>query len=238
MPGFKRKYKRSVFAHRKRRRARRRRFPRGSVNRRGGPLRPRIYRFKRTFVETIRIGTTDGGWVSDGANGFYKKFKYQLTQLPAYQEFTELFTQYKITGALTRMYYSNTSSDASGYTNNRSSSNMQILLRQLPNVTGDTTAVTETRLNESQSVKRRLCLNGNGRPVVTYQRLKQMAQVDGVNDAIIRPKMITVSQPAVDHLGMDMHMVRVDGLPFTTGIDNYQYCRIETTLYITMKQVH
>ena len=71
----------------------------------GKPLVPSEHRFKRTVVETIALGASvPSGWTTDGANGIYRQWFYKLSDLPEYEEFTNLFAQYKITGVATRMY--------------------------------------------------------------------------------------------------------------------------------------
>ena len=149
----------------------------------GKPLTPVVHRFKRTVVQTIALGATPpSGWQSDGSVGIYKQWFFQLNDLPDHTDFTNLFTQYKITGVATKMYFSTTVSGVNqdtAATTLPAYQNSQILMRCVPARSGEVLAVTDDNLNQQQCVMRRLCINSMGKPVSIYTKLKPCRIVTG-----------------------------------------------------------
>lgn len=206
------------------------------------PMRMQIYKFKRTFEEFATISAAETSWVSND-NGLYKQFVYQLTDVPGYTDFTNLFHMYKLTGASVKMYFSNTGSEI---TQDQQFSNSQLLMRIAPNNSGAaanpvTRPLNQQWFNETQSTKKRLCLNSMGKPLVTYTKLKQLSEVYHSaidNDYTIKvPTWISTTEVSTPHYGLNCRLDRVDGEALTTGFTNAQKIRIMTTLYISCKQV-
>ncbi len=230
------------FRRRKPRRAPRRRLRRKTRGTRklriGKTMRPAIYRFKRSFQHTFALNTpVPEGWTADG-NGFYRQFIFYLSQVTDHTDFTNLFTEYKITGAAIKMYFSSTNSGVSGTVFD----NTQILMRTIPWSSGRTQVVTDDLLLSSQTTKRKLCLNTNGRPVNVFMRLNQLGEVyhsvANSDYVMAKPRFISTDEVSTPHYGVNMRLDRVDGQAFTSGLTSDQYVRLETILYIQCKQVH
>jgi len=207
------------------------------------PMKPSVHFFKRTIAETISLGATPpDGWVSDGAHGIYPSGFFSLDSLPVYQDFQNLFSQYKIAAVSQKLYFSVTSS---GSTLDGAAlpafNNSQILMRCVPHRIGSSEVVNDEFLNQQQVVKRRLCINTMGKPVSVYTKLKTLSET--YNSAVDSdysaqwPKFISTGEASTPHYGINMHLQRIDGLQFASGHNNNQRVRIESTLYLVCKHV-
>lgn len=102
------------------------------------PMRPRVYNFTRSYVETIQlVNNADApgipaGWSVTADAGMVKAQAFNLAQLPDYTEFTSLYAQYRILAVKTTMYFSSTNSNAGDNT----LANKQIMLYMAPNRNG------------------------------------------------------------------------------------------------------
>lgn len=208
-------------------------------------MRPVTFKFKRVFENIVDLHADQGGsdgWV-DNDGGLYKQFVYNLTELPGYTDFTNLFHSYRLTGCNMKMYFSN---NVSGMNDAQSFANSQILMRIAPNLNGAsanalTSPLNQQWFNETAATKRRLCLNTMGRPLTTYTRLKQLGEVyhNSANSdyTIQAPKWISTGEPSTPHYGLNCRLDRVDGSTFTAGSHNNQKVRIMHTIYFECRQV-
>lgn len=208
-----------------------------------GLTSPSIHAFKRSITETIQLSTTavPEGWYASG-NNLYKNWGFSLSQLNSHQEFTDLFKYYKILGARVQLYFSNTGSNPT-MGSNMYYPNSQILMHIDTNRDGNdssTSGLEATYLN-SQTAKKKLCLNSIGRPVDIYMSLRQQDMIYGgasnTDYATTKPKWIATTEPTTPHYGYKMMLQRVDGQQFQSITTNTQYVKVTTTLYFKCKKV-
>lgn len=201
-------------------------------------LKPGHYFFKRDIEEVLALSqsTPPEGWVADGTNnGIYKLFGWSLGSLGDSSDFTNLFRDYRIKGARVRFYFSNTASVEDG----NSASNTQVMVRFARTADGAATALSLPFWQQLQAKKYKLGLNG-GRPLDVYMPLKQenlVSSSTATANTMMTPKFINTGATNVVHYGMGVRLERVDGQAFTSGLNNTQYCRMVTTLYIECRQV-
>ncbi len=229
----------------KRSNIRRRRRVRATSWKIARPMRPRVYNFTRSYVETIQLvnnpsGPVPSGWsVTDDA-GMVKAQAFNLAQLPDYSEFTSLYAQYRILAVKTTMYFSSTNSNAG----DDSLANRQILLYMAPNRNGVSNTVkplTESHFLQTQATKKKLCLNTNGRPISVYMKLNQLNEVFSgtVNTdyTAVRPKFLSTTETATPHYGLDFRFQRVDNAGFSAGGAAYPSCKMIHKVYLQCRQV-
>lgn len=236
MPYGRRSYRRRMPTRRPRGRTFRRgrrshtRVPRG--------LKPGHYFFKRDIETVLSLSQANPpeGWVADGTNnGIYKLFGWSLGSLGDSTDFTNLFRDYRIKGARVRFYFSNTQSVEDG----NSASNTQVMVRFARTADGAATALSLPFFQQLQAKRYRLGLNG-GKPLDVYMPLKQenlVSSSTATANTMMSPKFINTGATNVVHYGMGVRIERVDGQAFTSGLNNTQYCRMVTTLYIECRQV-
>ncbi len=103
----------------------------------------------------------------------------------------------------------------------------------------------ENHYLQSQTVKRRLALGGDRRPIDIYMPLKQAVEIyeggSGTTtqprNALCYPKWVSTENDLIPHFGYNIMAQRVDGTGFTSGFSNYQTVRILTTIYLECKKV-
>lgn len=208
-----------------------------------GLTTPSIHAFKRSITQTIQLSTTavPEGWYASG-NNLYKNWGFSLSSLNSFQEFTDLFKYYKIAGCRLQLYFSNTGSNPT-MGSNMYYPNSQILMHLDTNRDGEdssTTGLEATYLN-SQTAKKKLCLNSTGRPIDIYMPLRQQSMVYGgatnTDYATVKPKWISTNESTTPHFGYKMMLQRVDGQAFSGLTTNTQYVKIVNTLYFKCKKV-
>ena len=171
------------FRTRPRRAKRARRRPKTNAQKKRAIMRPQrgmsssVHIFRRSLEQTIQLSTTavPEGWYASG-NNLYKNWGFSLSSLGSFAEFTDLFKFYKISGARVQMYFSNTNSSPT-MGDNIYNPNAQILLHIDTNRDGEdssTSGLTATYLN-SQTAKKKLCLNTNAKPIDMYMPLRQQS---------------------------------------------------------------
>lgn len=223
--------KQTRFRSRGRRVRRKRRQVLGKPNRLS--LKPSIYQFRRIVTETILLSNaaTPEGWTAD-ANGYYKQFVYTLSQLGDNTDFTNLFAQYKICAIKQEFMLSN---------NNSTDNNAQLLLYWDVNPQGQTTSLTESYYLTSQTARKRVVQSTGPRPIRFYTKVKQLSKnwagATNSDYAMINPRYIGTDEPTCPHYGINCRIQRVDGQGFGTSLNSFQYLKINTTFYITMRKV-
>lgn len=214
-------------------------------NRVARPLRPRTYNFTRSFAETIELNNTTPplGWTSVD-NGLVRSQPFKLADLPNYLEFVNLFSQYRLLAVKQEMYFSNTNSVNNVIGTQSDLGNKQIIMYCNPNMVGydNTSLLTEQFFLESQSSKKKLCLNAIGRPVKIYSKVKQLVKVfsdelDNTDYSKAYPKFVSTGDINTEHYGLDMRLARIDGNIFSTGGNNYPSVKIITKVYLQCRQV-
>lgn len=214
----------------------------------GKPLRPAIYYFKRSYSEVVELNTQSPplGWSVVG-NALHRQFIYKLSDLNQYLEFTNLFNQYKITGVRLQMYFNNTVSGQVANVVNTTTpqivnANNQIIMWLAPNPVGDNTTIGPSDMLNIQSAKKRACINGTGKPINTYCKMKILSNMYGgvgaVDHAITYPRFVSTLEPHLLHYGQNMVLERADQTVFASNSYNYQSVRIIYTYYIATRQVH
>lgn len=206
-------------------------------------LKPAEHIFRRCLTQTIQLDTTavPEGWYASG-NNLYKNWGFSLSSLGSFQEFTDLFKFYKILGARVQLYFSNTGSVPT-MGSNMYYSNSQILMHFDTNTDGadsSESGLEATYLN-SQTAKKRLCLNSLGKPIDLYMPLRQQSQMYGgaanTDYAVVKPRWIATTEPTTPHFGFKTMFQRVDGQAFGSIQTNKQSVKIVTTLYFKCKKV-
>lgn len=205
-------------------------------------LSPAVYPFKRSTSVVVGLNTTapPEGWSVSG-NNLYRNWGFSLAQLNDYTEFTQLFKFYRLKGVRVQMFFSNTNSSSED--GNNSASNQQIIMWLDTNRDGANVAASgleQTYLN-SQTAKKRLCLNTIGKPIDLFMRLRQQSMVYGgvgnTDYTTVTPKWIATTEATTPHYGHKTMLQRVDGQPFTSGLSNSQYVKIIQTIYFECKKV-
>ena len=215
------------------------------------PLRPRNYFFQRSFVENVVLNpaAVPADWqVVD--NGYCRSQPFKLSDLPQYQEFTNMFAQYRILAVKQDYYFSDTVSTNTGSAPTQTLGSRQLMLYSVPNAQGTNNVanMTEGFFMQSQSAKKRLCLNTLGKPVGLYHKCKQLSRIFsgelGNQDFIkIKPKFVSTAETEAQHYGLDVRIQRVDNNAFSHGSSapqaDYAYptVKIITKLYIQCRQV-
>lgn len=207
-------------------------------------LTPAIHSFKRSIVNTIGLnhGAPPADWFIEG-NNLYRNWVFKLSDLTDETDFTALFKYYRLKAVRIQVYFSNTSSN----TRNAGStaSNQQMLCWVDINRNGDNTnssGLDKTYLN-SQTAKKKLCLTSTGRPLDIFMPLRQANMIYGagapsfVDYTLQIPKWLSTTEKDTPHYGHKMMLQRVDGQPFTSGIDNSQYAKIIQTIYLECRKV-
>ena len=206
-------------------------------------MRPSVHIFRRSLTQTISLSTSavPEGWYASG-NNLYKNWGFSLSSLGNFNEFTDLFKYYKLSGARVQMYFSNTGSVPT-MGSNMYYPNSQILLHIDSNKDGEdssTSGLEATYLN-SQTAKKKLCLNTLGKPIDIYMPLRQQSMIYGgsanTDYATVRPRWIATTEPTTPHFGYKTMLQRVDGQAFQSITTNTQYVKITTTLYFMCKKV-
>lgn len=203
------------------------------------PMKQKIYAFKRDLEETIQISQAPlpEGWTANG-NYISKQFAWTLGSmgLTSVAEFQALFSQYKLAGVRLKFFFSNTVSGTDGADHY---SNAQLIVRMANNQDGIADTLNSQYWRETQAKKTVTALNG-GRPLDIYMPLKVQGEViatSGGNRTIKPPTYLPISDTAVPHHGLNISIERADGQSFSANHNNFQYVRIQQTLYFKMKGV-
>lgn len=201
---------------------------------------PRPYLFKRTISEVQIVNASNTFWTSS-VNNLGKSFAWSLSSVTGETDFQNLFKYYRLKGARVRMYFSNTASEPMPLPSG-AFPNAQILVSIDRNMNGETANVAdEAQYLSSQTVKRRIALGGDRRPIDIYMPLKQGGLVydtlTTTNNTLQNPKWLDTGNDTTPHWGYNIMLQRVDGQAFSTGFVNSQSVRILTTLYFECKKV-
>lgn len=204
---------------------------------------PKTYKFKREIDHLVALVGTPDGWTLNSDNSLSKVFAFALNSVGDYSDFQNLFKYYRIKGARVRMYFSNNVSRGDQGPSPGEASNKQIMIQIDRNVDGVGIPDINSLLT-SQTKKRFIALQGTRKPSVdVYMPLKQSTDIfgtAGAPTALIKPKWLNTADTeaaGVPHYGLAINMGRIDKGVFSTGINNSQYVRIITTLYIECKKV-
>lgn len=206
-------------------------------------LRPKTYRFKRDVEETLLLSASSPpeGWTADGNSRVYRNLGFALASLGDVTDFTTLFRQYRILGARCKFYFSNTQSGLTGTAASATYSNSQLLLRMAPNQKGEVQTLNNAYWQSIQAKKYKLGVNG-GKPIDIYMPLQQRNLVQtsssGTATTLMKPRFCPIDSTSILFEGLNVAIERVDGQPLSTGsTNNYQYCKMITTLYFEMRGV-
>lgn len=208
------------------------------------PMRPATYAFKRSYSEVVTLNTSSPpvGWSATG-NALHRQFVFKLSDLVDYQDFTNLFNQYKLTGVKIQLLFSNTASSAVSSLSSSvpaTNSNSQIIMWIAPNPVGDTTVIGPLQMLKISAHKKRLCLNG-GKPITMYKKLNQLSEIHGggsnTDYAMVSPRWVGTYEPHSLHYGQNICLEKADQGVFAANATNYQSVRIIYTYYIKTRQV-
>lgn len=210
-------------------------------------MQPKIYKFKRDIEETLQLSASSApeGWTLDGNSRVYKQMGFSLGLLGDVTDFTNLYRQYKINGARIRFFFSNTSAGMSTQTSLTGGTgsgydNSQLMVRMAPNAAGEVEPLNSAYWQQIQAKKYKLALNG-GKPVDIYIPLKTRSLLQtstGTQASMGKPKFVPTANTSVLFEGINIAIDRLDGQGFTTGsANNYQYCKVITTLYFECRGV-
>lgn len=228
--------KRRRGARTRRRRTRRVvRRARKSFKRVARPMRPKTYSFTRSFARELNMAdvVNDGffKWHDNGAN---YDVVLALNDLDGYADFTNLFSQYKLTGVTITFYCPSTNVTLA----QPNVGNSQLIMYTVPNQTGRPRDLTldETECLNTQCVKKQLMMNANGRGVSMYIPLKQLrmtySSLTDTDYAVSTPKFISTDEVATPHYGPALRIQTVSGNN-TSG----QIIKYIMKVHLTTKQV-
>jgi hypothetical protein len=199
--------------------------------------RTKVYAFSRAREQLLALEDPDAGatgWISTFDDAVIKTFTFSLSELPNFNEFTGLFSQYKLNAAALKIYpsYSQVvSTDAAVASNN-------IIISIWANTTGQalTAAFTKAELNEIQ--RKRQWMFPLNRPTTITMPLKQLNSVynSTINTdyTVVKPRYISTAETTTPHYGINVHIAKVDGSTFST---NSARLKIFEKIYLTCKQV-
>ncbi len=206
-------------------------------------MRPKVYKFKRDFEETLVLSSSVApeGWTLDGDFRVYKNMSFALSKIGDVTDFTNLYRQYKINGARVKLFFSNTVSGMhQSSTSGSNYSNSQLLIRMAPNQKGEIEALNNAYWQSVQAKKYKLALNG-GRPVDIYMplRTRNVIQTSVGTQAVMgRPKYAPTENTSVLYEGINIAIERVDGQALANeASSNTQYCKVIHTLYFQCRGV-
>lgn len=201
-------------------------------------MRQQVYFFKRDIEATLLLSSsTPEGWLADGDSRIYNSLGWSLGSLgTTVLEFTNLFRQYRLSGARVKLFFSNTQSGEVGSNH----ANSQLIVRMAPNHRGSTDSLNQAYWQQVQAKKYRTAING-GKPLDVYMPLKQPTALFNSGGTLIpslrKPLYINTSATDVVHYGLNLSIERADGQAWTSNFGNNQYCKMITTLYFQCKGV-
>ncbi len=115
-----------------------------------------------------------------------------------------------------------------------------MMVRMAPNQAGEVDTLDDQYWFSIQAKKYKLALNG-GKPIDMYIPLRTRNVVEtssGTQSSMGRPKFVPTGNTSVLFEGMNVAIDRLDGQGFSTGsTNNYQYCKVITTLYFECRGV-
>ncbi len=206
-------------------------------------MRPKVYKFKRDFEETLVLSssTAPEGWSLDGDFRIYRNLGFALANIGDVTDFTNLYRQYKINGARVKFFFSSTVSGMHQATSSASNySNSQMLVRMAPNQKGEIETLNNAYWQSIQAKKYKLALNG-GRPIDIYMPLKNRTIIQtsvGSQAVMSRPKWAPTENTSVLYEGINLSIERVDGQGFSLpATSNTQYVKVIYTLYFHCRGV-
>lgn len=194
-------------------------------------MRPGTYKFKRSIVYEIDIKNNlgmPGSIACADGKGIVWDWVTSLDSLPNFAEFTNLFEQYKLTGAAMKFYPAWNDTDSSGAAN--------ILMRTKVQRDGQglTTTSTELEWLEMAATKSRVMPTSAARPIRQYMPLNQLNKLysgvtSGTEDySIVKPKFVATSEPSTPHYGMQFRFDTmggpIAGLPGNSGKFKLEVC--------------
>lgn len=205
----------------------------------------RVYQFKQHTTEILGLQAAGSTFWTAQGNNLYRKLAYSLNDVPQATEFSNLYKEYRIKGVRLQMYFSNnvsTTQQTVGGGGSLQAANGQMLLWTDSNYSNGAFNGTDREFLDSQTSKKRLCLNTIGKPIDMFMKLKVLNTVE--TDASVRvPSVgknpwINTDFPGMTYQGPNMMIQRVDGEPFTSGLaESSQYCRLITTFYLEFRKV-
>lgn len=212
---------------------------RARVQRVARPLRPAIYKFKRSVQQIVPLNQNNGIWVNNDTGGIANTFTFKLSDLNEVTDFTNLFKYYKISAVRAQMYFSNSVTDlglASRFANN------QLLIWTDINSNGTVAAAdTNVAYLNSQTAKKRICLTTDRKPIDLYMPVKLSNSVyeSAISSdyTLMRPKWISCVEDDTPHYGANMSISRVSEQTLTSDSTGPSYMKIIFTYYIQCKKV-
>lgn len=174
-------------------------------------ITPSIYKFKRVNTHTVDLNTPTGWDQFDSGDCIQKGWAFALNGIEGHTQFTNLFSQYKLTGVRLQFFPS-----ANTLTSYNNLSNIILWTcksrygYQLNNV---------SELVQKQAAKKKLVFK-DGTPVDIFIRLTQLNQVYGTatttDYTVARPKWLSTAEVDTSHYGIDTVLQTVSGVNITT----------------------
>lgn len=210
---------------------------------------PSEYYFTRSQVFDLNINTIDS--VSpqavfynfnnaDGRNAIVAQYKFQLSQVTDWSEFSNLFAMYKIPAVSMKIYPS------CGIGGGNTRDNSQMIIYTMPTAHlmggqgGASSVVKEENFLVSQVCQKRLLLNNNtAHPISFYMKTKQAVTDDTATPQVhkmVHPQWIPFNRTgaeSADHWGVTQRWQSINN---SVTMPNVQ-CKIIVKYYIACKQV-
>lgn len=188
--------------------------------------------------------TPFSNFVHTGDGGVVGRISLMLNQLPAFDDFTNLFRQYKLTG-IKIIFYPASNTTVAGGTRDAAgpNSNNGVLIRVMKNYTGIAMAAGNTISEWSQIQAKKQWILSQTHPTSIYCPLRQMTDVRSGNDmssneqVVSRPKWISTNDPNVIHQGLNIRFDSLNGEPLEDEARIWPEFRIVAKYYFMCKGV-
>lgn len=223
--------RRTTTRRRPRKRTYRRRRPMGRIQR-SLKYKPAVHIFKRSIVENLLLSNASvpTGWVRDTGDGksIKRNYEFTLNDLTDPTDFTNLFAYYKLNAVKQEIYSANTIAD---------DDNSQLMVFWDTNKSSRVQG-TEQSFLESQTSKRAILKPSCS--LKMYTKLRQLSNLYKLTDddyAVVRPRYVSTSEPNTPHYGCSVRISRVSGQDFGADMNNFQYLKIITTIYLSVKKI-
>lgn len=203
----------------------------------------RVLQFKRKWSSNLVLNTYSAppGWTSlepSGDQALTLAYVLSMSEIPNYQNFTNLFDSYRIKGVRLQGYFSFSTTDPTNQA--------QVLFQYCRDHLGQNaaTALTEDWFNERPRSRKRLLVNSVGKPSFDiFMPLSQLTNVyqSSVNTdyTMSKPRFISTNEVNTPHYGFNLRLSRIDGQPWTHATSNqYPTLKIFTTVYFEMRGIN
>jgi hypothetical protein len=190
-----------------------------------------VYKFKRSIVESFNLTDPPAPWDTPSTDAITLQAAFKLNDLHDFDDFTNLFASYKITGVKMEMFFSSTS-----VAQVSSSGDQMIVYWNKNNLGRADQTLDEQYFLDNQAGRKRQCIVATGKPISFYMPLKQLSERHGgtagaTDYAAVRPKFVSTGEPTCLHYGYNMRLQLINDLAISRTA-----CKCIYTYYVTCRQ--